>query len=353
MGSTLGSLTGAKSSATTKQSSTNFAPFQRPAIDSVFSALLPELLNLPQEASDLASSGIGGFQNLLNGFARRPADDDLRGIFDVARDVSGLANQFNPAINMFDSIFKQAQGSNPGERAANFLLPFARGDFLDRGNPFADRIVQSALDDATARTAATFEGAGRLRSGIAPRATAREAGRISGDIRGRLFESERGRQLSGATSLGQLDINSAIQKFNAMLGAAQGSLAGRTAEQDARVRSLGLAAGIGGNLAGLQQFGLSQALPAASQFSQLPFVPLTNFSNIAFSPLGGTTTARTTGSSSNSPLSTALGLGLTAASFSGGKPGSTTAASTGVPGFGPFGPNLGPLAGARFPPPPV
>lgn len=373
MGSVFSGLTGAgtesQSSSLETRNLLNFAPFQQPAIDQVFGALTPNLLGLAPNVSGLSTSSLSGFQGLLDRFARAPADDDLRGFMRTASDVASLAGQFNPAIDLFEEVFDESGdlirselARNPIQGSIDFLTPFARGDFLDRGNPFADRIVQAALDDALARTTGTFSQAGRLRSGIAPQAVASQAGRISGAIRGPIFEAERGRQLGAATTIGQLRLNEAVNRLNAIrtgsdvrLRAAQGVLGGRTAEQSARLAGLGLAGNIGSRLLGAQQFGLANALPQAALAAQLPFVPLTNFSNIAFAPLGqsGTIarTSETESTSTRSPLSTALGLGLTGASlFENPFASAGTLASTGAPGFGPFGTNLGPLSA---PAPPI
>lgn len=351
----------------------NFAPFQQPAIDAIFGALTPEIFQVPQSATNATNAALSNAQGLLGRISQFDPLGDLQGVRDIVNeDIS--KERFNEVQNIFKDIFR-GSGSlfgnelnrNFAERAVGLLSPTAEGRFLpgqDLANRFFEPgVVEPALDDARNQIATLFSGSGRLNSPSAAQTVARETGRISGGLRSNQFQFERGLQQNAQTGIGQLDTAEGVRRLNAIsgqtnaqLGATQGIQNAIAAEEQRRQNLLGIRSGLSGQQLGLQS-GLINALPAlASQQAQLPFVPLTAGSNIAFQPLGqsGTIATNSTSRQTSSPslFNTVAGLGLTAAGLGafdggglfGGFGKGATSAATGAPGFGRFASNIGPLA---------
>ena len=354
----------------------NFAGFQRPAIQSVFDALVPSLLNVPQSSINATNQALAGATGLLGQLQRFDPLGDLQGVQQVINEGLG-GERFNEAQDRFEEIFDEAErlfGAelriNPVDRVASLLLPTAEGRFLPGGDLanrfFETGVVQPALEDARNQIATLFTQSGRLNSPSAAQTVARETGRIGGRLRSDQFNLERGNQLNASQAIGTFDANEAIRRLNAIssqtnarLAATQGIQGSIAAEEARRQNLLNARAGISGNLLGLQQSLQGQIPQLAIQQTALPFLPLSNFADIAFRPLGqsGTISTQSVTEQETSPsiFNTVAGTALTAAGLGGFGNKGGTLASTGVPGFGAFGPNLGPLSGLppRVPPIPL
>lgn len=347
----------------------NFAPFQEPAISSVFNALNPGLLAVPPTATAATNSALSSAMGLLGQLRRQDPLGDLSGVRDIVnQDLGG--ERFGEAQERFEEIFDEAErlfgteiNRDAAERAVGLLLPTAEGRFLPGGDLanrfFEPGVVEPTLADARNQIATLFSGAGRLTSPSAAQTVARETGRIAGGLRSGQFNLERGNQLNAGQAIGTFDANEGIRRLNAVSGqtnarlaATQGIQSTLAAEQARRNNLLGIRAGISGQQLALQQSLQSQLPELAIQQSTLPFIPISNFANIAFQPLGQTGTVLSTGGGSQTQnpgiLNSAAGgalLGQGLLGGLGGKGGGTTSASSGVAGFGPLAANLGPLAG--------
>lgn len=350
----------------------NFAPFQQDAISSVFNALEPSLLGVPLSSLAATDDALSSASGLLGQLRRLDPLGDLESTRQIISEGISL-EPFNESRDRFEAIFRNARDQfgaelerDPTERVISLLLPTAEGRFLPGGDLanrfFEGGVVQPALEDARNQIATLFAGAGRLNSPSAAQTVARESGRIAGGLRSNQFNLERGNQLNASQAIGTFDANEAIRRLNtitgqanAQLAATQGLQSSIAAEEQRRQNLLNARAAISGQQLGLQQSLQSQLPQLAIQQTSLPFLPLSNFSNIAFQPLGqsGTiaTQSETEQTSTPSVFSTIAGTALTAAGLGGfgGKGG--TLASTGVPGFGAFGTNLGPLSGIGNAPP--
>lgn len=368
MGAIGGALGGGGSTTTTQntnQISTNFAPFQSGAIGSVFDVLgsNPSLLQVP-ELAEIASTNALQFGNdLLTGATG--AQQDLLNFGTLINEDIGN-ERFNDAIDRFETIGNRAGGAfapfidRAAELAESGIDPRA-GELLfetaQRGgtsNPFIDALVGDVSTDVTSGVLDEFigSGSGGLEASAAPEAVARAIGRESRRIRFDAFESEANRALQAQQALGQFDATNASQQLNAAiaggnltnqrfgveLGAAGGVLQGTQAEVARRNALLGLRAQNEQALANLQLAGVN-AIPGLSRsLTELPFVPLSNFSEIAFAPLGQNVQGTTVGETEQEQgllgtLGQVAGLGLTAAGLATGNPFSIGTSLTGPSSF--------------------
>lgn len=368
----------------TDQQRTNFAPFQAPAISRVFDILeggegesillggtgRDTLLSVPEQASGALTNALGFANNLLTGDTG-PQRDLLNVQSLINEDLGG--ERFNDAIDRFETIGNRAEGafapfigralelSEEGvdPRFGDLLFETAQRD--PAANPFVDRLVGDVSTDVSNAVRDQFIASGGLEASAAPQAVAREVARASNQIRTAAFESEANRSLAAQQAGAQFDATNASQRLNAAiaggnitnqrfgveLGAASGVLSGTQAE-DARRRALiGLRAQNEAQLASLRLAGLN-AIPGLSQaFTELPFVPLSNFADIAFTPLGSTTIGLNSAATNPSPFQNAsrgAGLGLLGADILGDVFDDDDDPI--------FGPDLGPLSPGGVPPAP-
>lgn len=295
----------------------NFAGFQQPALNGLFGALTGDvgengqfggvtddsLLRVPGSATSAVDNALKTAQGLLGNLARFDPLGDLQGARQIATD--DLSKQpFEEANKRFEDIFSRAGSLTDAELARDptalvksLLLPTAEGEFLP-GQPnsnkfFESGVVQPALNDARNQIATLFTNSGRLNSPSAGQTVARETGRLAGGLRSNQFNLERGNQLNASQAIGSFDQNEGIRRLNAInagnsaqLNATQGIQSTIAADEQRRLGLLGLRSGISGQQLGLQNSLISNTLPSlATAQTSLPFVPLSNFANIASLPL--------------------------------------------------------------------
>ena len=291
----------------------NFLDFQQPALSSLFNRLGdPSLLGVPESATSAVDEALASTRGLLGQLAGIDPLGDLQGLRDIVNeDIS--KQPFQDVQDRFERLSGRAEQLTDAELARDptalvksLLLPTAEGRFLpgqDLANKFFEPgVVQPALTDARNQIATLFTNSGRLNSPSAAQTVARESGRISGGLRSNQFNQERANQLNASTAIGGFDQNEGIRRLNlinsgltAQQNATSGLLGSVSADEARRASLLGLRGGISGQQLGLQSNLLSSLPGLATAQTQLPFVPLTNFANIASLPLGKQGTILQTG----------------------------------------------------------
>lgn len=111
-----------------------------------------------------------------------------------ASDFFGAAiggNFLNPATDYFSNV---SGGDFSGSTGYNMLLDTARGDFLNKENPYLDAALQPAID----RVQSQFARGGRLGSGANTAAITNALAPVYAQN----FENERARQIAAQTALG-------------------------------------------------------------------------------------------------------------------------------------------------------
>lgn len=102
----------------------------------------------------------------------------------------------NPAFGLLEGYARE--DSAPTD---SFYSDTLSGKYLDQGNPYLDGMIGSTLDDVASRVNARFaaSGVGFGHSTAHEGILARELARAANDMRGRIYESERDRQMAAAS----------------------------------------------------------------------------------------------------------------------------------------------------------
>lgn len=218
------------------------------------------------------------------------AEAGLTGLEQAGQAVGGT---IDPAQQFFQGVLGQGDvGGAPGTGLGT-LEATARGDLLG-ANPFIDQLVDVTTSDIIERVNQQAAGAGRLGSTAQQQAIARAVAPAALGLRGQAFESERGRQLAAAQGL----LGGGFQAAAGLPAIAQASFLG----PEAILR------------AGLLRDERAQAIADQPFRALQQQASLINPIAQGFASQAGTTTQ----TQQQSPLQTAIGLGLAGASLASG-----------------------------------
>lgn len=220
----------------------------------------------------------------------------------TALEQAGASIDVSPAQQFLGGVL----GRGAPQTGIDTLEATARGDLL-QANPFIDQIINQTTQDITERINQQAAGAGRLGSGAQQQAIARAVAPAALGLRGQAFEAERSRQLAAAQGL----FGGGFQAAGQIPGIAQAGLIGPEA-----------------------------ILRAGLLRDQAPFQRLQQQASL-INPIAGAfgeTTGVNVQETQQSPLQTALGLGITGLGL-----------ASGFGGLGLLGGAGGALAGAGSP----
>lgn len=167
----------------------------------------------------------GQFAELAADARKNPFTDALMGLANggLARGAESSANAIG---TLADRIFGGDGGIlsqyNKPSAAATNLQASARGDYLDKGNPYFDEQLGNALDEAAARTKSTISAKGRYGSDYHADTLGDTLGEIAVGARSDQWNRERDWQLQSNAAIDAAEaarLSGATQAGNSYVGA--------------------------------------------------------------------------------------------------------------------------------------
>lgn len=200
---------------TKKKTKVEPAKFAQPALNSAlggaqtaYTAAQP----VQQQVTDALGGAFSGFQSRMgrsNPYAGIGANDPGIGL------LSGFAGnrETNPAAGRVSAL---GDGGFVGQgAAADYWRKSLSGDFLN-GNPYLDGVIDASIEDANDAANSQFSMAGRYGSGAHAGVLAKNAGRISSQLRAQNYDTERGYQNQAAGLLDQATRSDRGQQLQAL-----------------------------------------------------------------------------------------------------------------------------------------